>query len=194
MISIRTMKCKWEVILFKCFINMYMNSEGPVSRTHIAIRPPWQLDSIKNWEVIPEPLRKIWRTSKYERFEDEHMSPELKLGYVQIWWVKENNILPGELLKEKSQNWGPNVEKRTWGIYLVTLLGKIENRCSLWFSKEQMVHHILLQCVKSHILWSLLFTPFDVSCKGNTEIMVLQGNGEKTKIGSVATLCLSWIL
>ena len=77
----------------------------------------------------------------------------------------------------------------------------LANRCVLCLSKEETVDHLLLHCVKTRALWSLLFSLFGVAwvLSGSVKETLLGWHGAfvgktRKKAWQMAPLCIFWLV
>ena len=75
----------------------------------------------------------------------------------------------------------------------------LANRCFLCLSEEETVDHLLLHCVKTRVLWNLLFSLFGISwtLSGTVKTTLLGWNGgfvgkRRKKAWQMAPLCIFW--
>ena len=75
----------------------------------------------------------------------------------------------------------------------------LANRCFLCLSEEETVDHLLLHCVKTRVLWNLLFSLFGVywtlSCTVKATLLGWNGGfvGKRRKRAwQMASLCIFW--
>ena len=77
----------------------------------------------------------------------------------------------------------------------------LANRCFLCHFEEESIHHLLVHCVKTRVLWELLFVLFGVSWKLPSSIRdtLLGWHGsfvdkKRKKVWRVGPLCLFWMI
>ncbi|RVX19375.1 putative ribonuclease H protein [Vitis vinifera] len=75
----------------------------------------------------------------------------------------------------------------------------LANRCFLCLSEEETVDHLLLHCVKTRVLWNLLFSLFGISwtlsCTVKTTLLGWNGGfvgKRRKKAWQMAPLCIFW--
>ncbi|RVW95701.1 hypothetical protein CK203_031580 [Vitis vinifera] len=75
----------------------------------------------------------------------------------------------------------------------------LANRCFLCLSEEETMDHLLLHCIKTRILWNLLFSLFGISwtLSGTVKTTLLGWNGgfvgkRRKKAWQMAPLCIFW--
>ena len=76
----------------------------------------------------------------------------------------------------------------------------LANRCFLCLSKEETVDHLLLHCVKTRVLWNLLFSLFGISwtlsCTVKTTLLGWNGGfvgKRRKKAWQMAPLCIFFV-